>query len=58
VVTADAGAVVVALVATAGATAGFAASFACPVKATANTRIAMIAEIFFMFIHPLSFSQV
>jgi hypothetical protein len=55
---ADAGAVVVALEVTAGATAGFEASLAWPVKATASTRTAMIAEIFFMFIHPLSFPWV
>jgi hypothetical protein len=54
---ADAGAaVVVALDTTAVAAAGFAASsFAYPVTATANTRTAMIAEIFFIFIHPRSF---
>jgi hypothetical protein len=58
-VMADAGAVVVAVEVTADSTAGFGAScFLHPVKATASTRTAMIAEIFFIFIHPLSFPWV
>jgi hypothetical protein len=48
-------AVVVAVEVTVVTTAGFGAScFVQPVKAIANTSTAMIAEIFFMFIHPLS----
>ena len=53
---AETGAVVVAEEVTADTTAGFGAScFVHPVKATASTRTAMIAEIFFIFIHPPSF---
>jgi hypothetical protein len=45
---------VVAVDVTADSTAGFGAScFVHPAKATASTRTAMIAEIFFIFIHPL-----